>query len=404
MPFPSHPGTPALDDTGSVQSNESQQVDVPSEPPRVPLGLSLASIPPLNLRPLTTYGEPSYKERFNEESLNKKYLHLPSNLASRDYSFTLDELKRKKEAYKLAREAFRRGPIDILLTRTQARKIFKHELNLLNKALTEIYEYTEDGETPLYGLDRHLVSNLTAAIYSRKVAASDDFYRKAITMPEYPTWGDRGNFSQFLELNEFEIASTCFREEVERYLKYLANYHTFPNYEDQEKLLGYDDDEESSDQKGKERDFESNEPAVETQTAKPSYDRFKNRPAPPHLTDTVQVNIWVLHRQHPPSGVTEDREINPETVVPVEMVIQTTQMEEATMDHHIHHMVLTGEILQEPVTQAVVLEAVQVVEEVAAVPVAVRAVEEAEAQEAIQITDSKEHEIMFQRNLGLMSN
>jgi hypothetical protein len=135
----------------------------------------------------------------------------------------------------------------VALTRNQARKVFKHELRLLNQALTEVFEYAENGETPIYGLDQHLMSRLTSALASRKTQALDDFYRKAQPLPEYPIWGEKGNFAQFLELNEFEIASTCFREEVERYLRYLTNYHQFPSVEDQDKLLNFDEDEEISD-------------------------------------------------------------------------------------------------------------------------------------------------------------
>ncbi|KAJ7623892.1 hypothetical protein DFH06DRAFT_758078 [Mycena polygramma] len=80
--------------------------------------------------------------------------------------------------------------------------------------------------------------------------ALDDFYRKAQPLPDYPVWAERGNFAQFLELNEFEIASTCFREEVERYLRNLSNYHQFPLVEDTDKFINNYDDLEEDESKG----------------------------------------------------------------------------------------------------------------------------------------------------------
>ncbi|KAJ6575859.1 hypothetical protein B0H10DRAFT_1963715 [Mycena sp. CBHHK59/15] len=176
-----------------------------------------------------------------------------------DYASNLNELKCKKKAYKIGRKAFGHIPIDILLTCSQAHKIFKCELNLLSRALTEIFECTEDRETPIYGLDWHLMSNLTA-ITSQKTAVSDDFYQKAQTVPEYPVWGDRGNFDQFLELNKFEIASSCFREKVERYLQYLTNFHTFPSIEDHQQFLHDEDDKipAHNNRKGKGHKIEEN--------------------------------------------------------------------------------------------------------------------------------------------------
>ncbi|KAJ7610039.1 hypothetical protein DFH06DRAFT_1346176 [Mycena polygramma] len=294
------------DEYGSLKSDEYQEPDLFAEPapgtPKIPTGMDRASIPPPSLRPLTTYGEPSHKDRFSfsEERLKKKYLHLPSNLSFREFKFNLEDLKRKQEAYKLGRAAFGRAPIDVPLTRKQARRIFRHELQLLNRAMTEVFEYLEDGETPIYGLDRHLMSNLTSALASRKNRALDDFYRKAQPLPDYPVWAERGNFAQFLELNEFEIASTSFREEVERFLRNLTNYHHFPLVEDQDKFVNdYDDpeDEESGDHKGKGRTIESEIPTV---TPKPSTERYKDRPIPPHLTAAPQIRTATGFAQNQP--------------------------------------------------------------------------------------------------------
>ncbi|KAJ7484564.1 hypothetical protein FB451DRAFT_1169606 [Mycena latifolia] len=248
----------------------------------LPFGLELANIPSLDDRPLTTYRMPSERERFDDEYLHRKFLHLPSNFSQRDYIFTLDEMKRKTLAYRFGREAFGRPAIDIPLSRSQARRIFKHDLNLLKQALTEVYEYSDPSENTIYGLDRHLMSLLTSALASRRRAASDDFYRKCQVLPEYPVWAETGNFGQFLELNEFEIASATFREEVERFLQALTNYHAFPSMEDPDQFISHGDGEAPSPPvpKGKSPWYE--DPGNITAKLKAPQTRFKGHDVPPH--------------------------------------------------------------------------------------------------------------------------
>ncbi|KAJ7756500.1 hypothetical protein DFH07DRAFT_773196 [Mycena maculata] len=292
-----------MPDSERPASPESIVEEGPSTIINVPLGLPLATIPTIDQRLITSYRTPSPKERFDHEFLQKKFLYLTSNQSQRDHSFTLTELRRKNECYRLGKQAFGRVAIELSMSRNQARRFFKHELGLLNQALTEVYVYDEqNGDPVLYGIDRLLMSKLTSALSTRRHAASDDFYRRCEVLPEYPVWAERGNFNEFLELNEFEIASTMFRDEVERFLRYLTNYHTYPAAEDHEKYE-FQPTEESSpllELKGKDIADRRNEPeGITIKATGPNVlpAQFRDRTAPPHMTQPGVGHVAAMTRQ-----------------------------------------------------------------------------------------------------------